>query len=564
MANLFNTRIRLRYDLYTEWAEKNPVLLAGEVAIAVPGTNLGSVETAASCLMKVGNGTAHFNDLPWMSAIAADVHSWAKLPFDKFTELLNNGTLTYNEVTYTCPAFATDAELATLAGRVTAIENELNTAETGLKARVTTLEGEMDTAQSDIGTISERLTTLENTTGTDGLTGRVGTLETKVGALEEADTAQDGKITANENAIAAEETARKQAIAAEQTARGQAITDAIAAEVEDRNEAISSAIATEVTNRDNAIAAAVKVETDRATGAETALGNRLTTAEGKLDTLTGTGDGSVAKALADAKAYTDEVKADLLGEGELVDTYDTLKEIGDWINTSGVDATELSSAIAEEAASRIAADNKHTEDITNLRTDLTTLTNNVGTVPEGKTVIGLIGSVTEGKTLMDLIGDNTTAIATGDEATLTAAKKYTDDKIVEVNGANSALAGRVDAVENILEGIGGEGDTDTTVIAAITAAENRAKSYAEEKASAAQAAAEATAAADATAKANQAKADAIADADAKFTTTNARVTALENFDKTAITGKIESETLTMSLDGQALDLIFVCGNASTN
>ena len=560
MANLFNTRIRLRYDLYTEWAEKNPVLLAGEVAIAVPGTNLGSVTDTSACLMKVGNGTAHFNDLPWMSAIAADVHSWAKLPFDKFTELLNNGTLTYNEVTYTCPAFATDAELATLAGRVTAIENELNTAETGLKARVTTLEGEMDTAQSDIGTISERLTTLENTTGTDGLTGRVGTLETKVSALEEADEAQDGKITANENAIAQEKTAREQAIAAEQTARDQAITDAIAAEVTDRNEAISSAIATEVTNRDNAIAAAVKVETDRATGAESALDNRLTAAEGKLDTLTGDDktDGSVAKALADAKAYTDEVKADLLGEGDLVDTYDTLKEIGDWINTSGVDVTELSSAIAEEAAARTAADTQHSTDITNLRTDLTTLTNNVGAVPAGKTVIGLIGSVTEGKTLMDLIGDNAKAITDGDSETLAAANKYTDDKIVEVNGANTALVSRVDVVEDKLTGI------DTTVVAAITAAEGRAATDAQNKADAAQTAAIAAAATDATTKANAAKDAAIADANTKFEATNGRVTALENFDKTAITGKIESETLTMSLDGQALDLIFVCGNASTN
>ena len=562
MANLFNTRIRLRYDTYTNWTTKNPVLLAGEVAIAVPGTGLGSVAEASTCLMKVGNGTSNFNALAWLSAPAADVHAWAKAKdviLDAANEKLQfkNGETLVAEVDLS--HFASDAEVAALSGRVTVIENALNTETTGLKARVTTLESEMDTAQSDITTITGRLDTLEGANGVSGLSERVGTLEDEVDALQAKDEEHSGAIQSNATAIAQEKTDREKAISDEQAARGEAITNAINGEVANRNAAIGEAIAAEVTARNTAISEAVAVETNRATGAETALGNRLTTAEGKLDVLTGDGEGSVAKALADAKAYTNEVKADLLGEGDLVDTYDTLKEIGDWINTSGVDATELSSAIAVETAARTAADTQHTTDITNLRTDLTTLTNKVGTVPADKTVMGLIGPVTEGKTLMDLIGANATAITEGDKTTLAAANKYTDDKIVEVNGASAALAGRVKAVEDKLVGV------DTTVIAAIEAAEGRAKAHAEQKASAAQAAAEATAAADATAKANKAKEDAIADANGKFETVNGKISALENFDKTAITGVIDekTDTLTMSLNGVALDLVLVCGNAST-
>lgn len=66
--------------------------------------------------------------------------------------------------------------------------------------------------------------------------------------------------------------------------------------------------------------------------------------------------GSAAAAEANAKAYADGIKSDLLGEGAISETYDTLKEIADWIETSGVDATDLSSAIAAETKAREDAD----------------------------------------------------------------------------------------------------------------------------------------------------------------------------------------------------------------
>jgi hypothetical protein len=66
-------------------------------------------------------------------------------------------------------------------------------------------------------------------------------------------------------------------------------------------------------------------------------------------------DAAEKKALADAKAYADEIKADLLGD-DLADTFNTLKDVQDWVNTHGVEATNLSTALANETKAREEAD----------------------------------------------------------------------------------------------------------------------------------------------------------------------------------------------------------------
>ena len=69
---------------------------------------------------------------------------------------------------------------------------------------------------------------------------------------------------------------------------------------------------------EEANAAAIATETQRATGVESGLNTRLTSAEGSITILTGDGDGSVAKALADAKAYADEVAEEAAGDASAV------------------------------------------------------------------------------------------------------------------------------------------------------------------------------------------------------------------------------------------------------
>ena len=74
----FNTRIQLKYDTYNNWHTNNPVLMAGELAIAEIPADTGAVPNEPAYLLKVGNGTDHFNDLEWISGKAADVYAWAK------------------------------------------------------------------------------------------------------------------------------------------------------------------------------------------------------------------------------------------------------------------------------------------------------------------------------------------------------------------------------------------------------------------------------------------------------------------------------------------------------
>lgn len=77
---ILNTRIQLKYDSLQAWNASTIELKAGEVAIAyLPPRTEGmdaEILPATAVLMKVGPGL--FKDLPFVSALAADVHAWAK------------------------------------------------------------------------------------------------------------------------------------------------------------------------------------------------------------------------------------------------------------------------------------------------------------------------------------------------------------------------------------------------------------------------------------------------------------------------------------------------------
>ena len=75
---VFQTRIQLKYDTYKNWSTNNPVLKAGEMAIATVAANEQAMTNLPNVVLKVGDGTSHYNDLKFVSALAADVHEWAK------------------------------------------------------------------------------------------------------------------------------------------------------------------------------------------------------------------------------------------------------------------------------------------------------------------------------------------------------------------------------------------------------------------------------------------------------------------------------------------------------
>jgi hypothetical protein len=172
-----------------------------------------------------------------------------------------------------------------------------------------------------------------------------------------------------------------------------------------------------------------------------------------------------------AKAYADEIKADLLGNSETLEgTYDTLKEIHGWITKEGVDATDLASAIAGETAAREAADAVLTQADSDLAAAIAKEAEDRAaedTVLEGK-----ISAETKAREDADLALDGkitaeAEARTQGDSDTLAATKTYTDEEIVKVKAyADQAEA---DAIATAAE--------DATAKA--NAAEANAKAYAD-------------------------------------------------------------------------------------
>ena len=81
-----NTRIQLKYDTLANWQSEAEagkgallVLKKGELGIVeVPTGSTAEQTTPPAILFKVGDGVKKFKELPWTSALAADVYAWAK------------------------------------------------------------------------------------------------------------------------------------------------------------------------------------------------------------------------------------------------------------------------------------------------------------------------------------------------------------------------------------------------------------------------------------------------------------------------------------------------------
>lgn len=80
-----NTRIKSKIDTLSNWQTASTVLFAGEIGVATIAANavLPSDLSALTghlpaIVIKVGDGTKGWNDLPYLSAFGADVYDWAK------------------------------------------------------------------------------------------------------------------------------------------------------------------------------------------------------------------------------------------------------------------------------------------------------------------------------------------------------------------------------------------------------------------------------------------------------------------------------------------------------
>ena len=174
-SNEIMTRISLKYDSYANWTSKNPVLLKGEVAVAtIPaGTaTTPAMQNLPNVVMKVGDGTSQYNDLKFVSGLAADVYEWAKAP-EKPSYGIGEiaGALEYRLAVVDAATYkyelqsrkansseawtkVSDLDLSGIDSRLDGVEGRMTTAEgniTNLQGRMTTAEGDITSLKAAVG-----------------------------------------------------------------------------------------------------------------------------------------------------------------------------------------------------------------------------------------------------------------------------------------------------------------------------------------------------------------------------------------------------------------------------
>ena len=333
-----NTRILLKYDSYKNWTDNNPSLLKGEMAIAVidvaDNTQTHSGQTVPQLLVKVGNGldgdAGKYNALPFVSGLAADVHSWAKAaskPSYSINEISGakeyqvvkakktvDGVEVDDEFKYILQARkaqSSDAwtdvstiDMAKIEARIAAIEGRMTTVE----GKVGTLEGEMDTAQADIEAL--KLAVGDGGSVENAITEAINALDTPEGGVSQAAGAdglalnikqENGIITEISGSIAAETydaygSAKAAVEALDATVSQTAGDDGLAIEI------------TQVDGKLTGVTASIAAETYDAYGAADAAVKALDAAA-----VEGTQEGTVVKFI-DKVSQTDGIVSAELGE----------------------------------------------------------------------------------------------------------------------------------------------------------------------------------------------------------------------------------------------------------
>ena len=280
-----NTRILLKYDTYENWSTNNPNLLKGEMAIAVidvsDNTQTHSGQTVPQLLVKVGNGlegdAGKYNSLPFVSGLAADVHSWAKAA-SKPTYAINeiNGAKEYRTVQgtdeYTWILQARKAQssdtwetvstidLAKISARIKAVEDRMTTAEGDIDSLETTVGdsssglvkdvADLKAAVGEGGSVADAITnaingldsTKSQVAGADGLALEIvqenGIIKSISGSIAADTYDAHGSASAVEGKLNAYKTTNDKAVQAAQAAADKAQGD-VNQEVKDRQAAIS-------------------------------------------------------------------------------------------------------------------------------------------------------------------------------------------------------------------------------------------------------------------------------------------------------------------------------------
>jgi hypothetical protein len=199
MAKQINTRILLKYDSYDNWMASSFILKKGEAAICEM-KNTVDQSAEPTILVKFGDGSHSFSQLPWGSALAADVYAWAKADSIQTEEVLAEGAsevdgsvkvftgvafnkdtgklvFTYkyaakaSDITTALSDYTTKTDVATAKQEaITAASGDAttkaNTALTSAKEYTDTLaNGQVKTNKENIATLTTKVESLEVTGG---------------------------------------------------------------------------------------------------------------------------------------------------------------------------------------------------------------------------------------------------------------------------------------------------------------------------------------------------------------------------------------------------------------
>jgi len=441
-----------------------------------------------------------------------------------------------------------------------AIRGEFAAADTALGGRIDGVQGEVDAVEQALadeknadkeGSLANKIAAeVTRATGAEnGLDGRITALEGKVGE-QGVDAAIEAAVNkAVEDLEAEDERIAGLANAAQQAAdKAQGEVDAVEKRLDDEGGLVDRLEAVEdfKQNHDHSVmeqgiadnlaainvlnggadvegsvAKAVKAEETRAKGVESGFETRIAANEAfvaaqpakdkaqndRLAVIEGNGDGSVKKALADAKAYADELVADVnTAAGNLEDRVEAneAKFVGLKKATVQAAIDEAEAAAKADAAGALAAAKAAQEDIDAFMAAADTGEAAVDTLKEIQKYITDDGAAAQA--LVARVGANETAIGVlngGAEVAGSVAKAVADEAKLRKD-ADDALAGRVSAVESFVAA-----HTHDQLQAAIDAINNaetgilkQAKDYADEKDAAIQAAKDAADAAQDDADAN--------------------------------------------------------------
>lgn len=355
MANekLLNTRIQLKYDTLANWEASSFKLKAGEIAIAT----LGNVKDGSSAgdvnqhpvLFKVGTGNHTFSELPYASALAADVYAWAKKSESEFVNsFLSLADTQGNTIQAKLNAiFATDAELT---AAINSLRTELtgNDGIAGLASRVKALEDDRVTEQELADAVSAVesgvAATYETIANVDLVRNRVKALEdhkddykayadqAEADAIAAAKTETENQVKALSDSIKDHDSVDSFADVMTEMAKYQ-----LAGDYATKAEAQGYANA-----KDSAIAEAKKAGTD----AQADLNSYKTTNDAAVASKASQADleAEIARAQAAEKVNSDAI-ALLVDSTEDGTKLNSIKELATWIEEHGGDAAEMAEAI---------------------------------------------------------------------------------------------------------------------------------------------------------------------------------------------------------------------------